>query len=220
MLRALAHPVLFAGLLVGFLLSVTVHYAAQAAVDRGAARRVFREVRRRPVTILDPFGAVAAALVGPGWGVSRTPVARGRGNRLAVLLAGPVAVLLLGGVAVGGYLAVGGPRFLLGLEGPATIIHVLPLPAAQSFLLALGVEALGVAVLSLVPLPPLTGWQILMLFAGRELGWQRARHYLEERNFGVLALLVLLILPIGVGGPILLELVDWAVGLLLGLVGS
>jgi hypothetical protein len=182
---------------------------------------------RQPSRIIDPFGAVAAAIAGPGWGVSRQQPLRwrGRGRQVLLLLAGPAASLAVGAAGIAVYLAVGGPRGLLEvvrlshlLQGRSTDLVQVFLTRGQLFPLAFGLEALAVAVLSLVPLPPLTGWRILMLYSGRSLGWQRAREYLEERNFGVVALLLLLLIPLGLGGPILLELIDWVVGLLVGLV--
>ena len=218
MLRALAHPVTFLGLLVGFLVAIIAHAIAQAVVARGYGdRQAVREVRR-PQRVLDPFGVVAAAIAGPGWGVTREAPwrARGRGRQALLLLAGPAAALVVGILGIIGYLAAGGPRFVLGGIGLVDLLLSRGgLPSAQMFTLSFGIEALAVAVLSLVPLPPLTGWRILMLFSTRSTGWQRAKEYLEERNFGVLALLVLLLLPLGVGGPILLELIDWVTGLLL-----
>ncbi len=220
MLRALAHPVTFLGLLAGFLVAIAAHAAAQAAAARGYGdRRALREVRR-PQRIIDPFGAVAAAIAGPGWGVTPQPPIRGRGRGrvVAMLLAGPAAALLVGALGIVGYLAAGGPSFLLEFVRLSDLLQSrLGGPAGQMFALSFGIEALAVAVLSLVPLPPLTGWRVLMLFSGRSAGWQRAREYLEERNFGVVALLILLLIPLGIGGPILLELVDWIVGLLLGI---
>jgi hypothetical protein len=217
-LRALAHPVTFLGLLAGFLVAIAAHAVAQAAAARGYSdRRALRELRR-PQRIIDPFGAVAAAVAGPGWGVSRQQPFRwrGRGRQVLQLLAGPAASLVVGAAGIALYLAVGGsqydmPRLSDLLQGRSTGDR------GWDFTLAFGLEALAVAVLSLVPLPPLTGWRILMLFSGRSLGWQRAREYLEERNFGVLALLLLLLIPLGLGGPLLLELIDWVVSLLTGL---
>jgi hypothetical protein len=217
-LRALAHPVTFLGLLAGFLVAIAAHAVAQAAVARGYRdRRALRELRQ-PKRIIDPFGAVAAAVAGPGWGVSREQPLRwqGRGRQVLLLLAGPAASLAVGVAGIAVYLAAGGPRYLLDvvrlsdlLQGQGTGDAGLVVP------LAFGLEALAVAVLSLVPLPPLTGWRILMLYSGRSMGWQRAREYLEERNFGVLALLLLLLIPFS--NPILVQLIGWVVGLLVGL---
>ena len=90
-------------------------------------------------------------------------------------------------------------------------------PAAPLFFLGLAVELLGMAVLALVPLPPLPGWRLLELASTGSVGWQRAREYLVEKNLGVLALLVLLILPLGGSTPLLLGIVDTVVGSLLNI---
>jgi len=217
MLRSLAHPVTFLGLLVGYLLAIAAHAAAQAFVARSLGDRWATRDLRKPAKIIDPFGAISAAIAGPGWGITREGRYRSRGQQLTMLLAGPVAAMLVGVIGVVGYLVAGGLRELLSLIRLADLLQGVTGPAGQVFTLSLGVEALAVGVLSLIPLPPLTGWRILMLYAGRSQGWQRARYYLEERNFGVVALLVLLLIPLGFGGPLLLELVDWIVGLLLGL---
>jgi hypothetical protein len=215
MLRALGSPVSFLGLLAGFLIAVIVQAYAQAGVarllgDRAAVRRI-GGVRR----LLDPFGAVAAVLAGPGWGVTPEIPLRSRG-RIAVallagpvaLLAGPVAVAFVGGVALAGYVLAGGYRPALAGAGVSSVIDGVDLPAAQAFLVSLGLEALGMAVLALVPLPPLPGWRLLELASTGSLGWQRARHYLVDVNLGVLALLVLLILPLGGGHPPLIAILD------------
>ena len=83
MLRALGTPLSFLGLLVGFLLAVVVQayasaFAARILGDRAAYRRL-GGIRR----VLDPFGAVAAALGGLGWGVLPEMPLRSRG-RLAL----------------------------------------------------------------------------------------------------------------------------------------
>ncbi len=215
MLRALGTPVAFLGLLVGFLLALVLQAYAHAAAaralgDRAAFRRL-GGVRR----VLDPFGAVAAALAGPGWGVTPEMPLRSRGRLAVALLAGPAAVALVGVLALLGYLLAGGPRQALPGAGPGTVLRGVEGSAAPVFLFALGLELLGMAVLALVPLPPLPGWRLLELAATGSVGWQRAREYLVEKNLGVLALLVLLVLPFGGSSPPLLAIVDTAVGSLL-----
>ncbi|HEY9392342.1 MAG TPA: hypothetical protein VIR27_21525 [Mycobacteriales bacterium] len=205
MLRALGHPISFLGLVVGFLAGIFVLYHAQALTarllgDRMAARGG-RDLRRT----VDPFGAVAAAISVPGWGSLPETNLRSTGRRAVVLLMGPVAAAAVGLAALVGYRAVGGPHVVV---GPGDLLGGVPLPAGQTFLLCLGVESLGIAVLSLVPLPPLTGWRLLQLASSHSLGWQRARYWLEERNVGVVILLALLIFPLGRGVPLLVELVD------------
>jgi hypothetical protein len=217
-LRALGHPISFLGLVVGFVAAVFLLFYAQAWVARlmgdRTALRGSHDLRRA----LDPFGAVAGTISIPGWGNSAETALRSPLRRAVALLAGPAAAAALGLAALGGYLAAGGMRFLLEAGvGPGDVVGGTRLPAAQAFLLCLGVEALGVAVLSLVPLPPLTGWRLLLLASSHSLGWQRARYWLEERNVGVIALLVLLVFPLGGGRPPLVGLVDAIVRPLTGL---
>jgi hypothetical protein len=227
MLRALGHPVAFLGMLIGFLLAIPVQAyvqvsCAKAFGDRPAFRRAFgdRLTRRRIGDlrrVLDPFGAVAAALGGLGWGVTPDIQLRSRGRLALALLAGPVAVAVLGVLAVLGFVLVGGPADFLPGRGPGAVLSGVDGPAGQLFFLGLTMELLGMAVLALVPLPPLPGWRLLELASTGSVGWQRAREYLVERNLGVLALLVLLILPLGGSSPILLNIVDTVVGSLLDL---
>jgi hypothetical protein len=227
MLRALGSPAAFLGLLLGFLLAVFVQAQITAAIaralgDRPAFRRAFgdRSTARRVGDlrrVLDPFGAVAAALGGLGWGVTPDVPLRSRGRQALALLAGPVAVALLGVLALVGFVLVGGPSSALPDRGPGSLLGDVDGPAAQLFFLGLGLELLGMAVLALVPLPPLPGWRLLELASTGSVGWQRAREYLVEKNLGVLFLLVLLVLPLGGSTPLLLNIVDTVVGSLLDL---
>jgi hypothetical protein len=215
MLRALGSVPSFLGLLVGFLAALLVQAYIQAATaralgDRAALRRL-GGVRR----VLDPFGAVAAALGGPGWGVTPEMPLRSRGRLAVALLAGPVTVGVLGMLGVLAYVLVGGPTAALPGAGPGDVIGGVDLPAGQALFVSLGLEALGMAVLALVPLPPLPGWRLLELASTGSPGWQRARHYLVDNNLGVLALLTLLILPLGGSRPLLIAILDAAVGSLL-----
>ena len=217
MLRALGTPLAFVGLLLGFLLAVLIQAYVQAATARALGDRpAFRRlggIRR----VLDPFGAVAAALGGVGWGVTPDIPLRSRGRIALALLSGPVAVVAAGLLALLAFALVGGPAAALPGIGPSTVLRGIEGDAVPVFFLALGLELLGVAALALVPLPPLPGWRLLELASTGSIGWQRARDYLVEKNLGVLALLILLILPLGGSTPLLLGIVDTAVGSLLDL---
>ncbi len=225
MLRTLGHPPVFLGMLLGFLLAVPVQAYVQASCartfgDRPAFRRAFgdRLTMRRVGDlrrVLDPFGAVAALLGGLGWGVTPDIQLRSRGRLAVALLAGPVAVALLGVLAVVGFVLVGGPTEVLPGSGPGTLLAGVSGSVAPLFFFGLALELLGMAVLALVPLPPLPGWRLLELASTGSVGWQRAHEYLVEKNLGVLALLVLLILPLGGSTPLLLNIVDTVVGSLL-----
>lgn len=212
MLRALGTPLAFVGLLVGFLLAVLIQAYVQAATARALGDRpAFRRlggIRR----VLDPFGAVAAALGGVGWGVTPDIPLRSRGRIALALLSGPIAVVGAGLLALLAFVLVGGPTAALPGTGPGTVLQGIEGDAAPVFFLALALELLGMAALSLVPLPPLPGWRLLELASTGSIGWQRAREYLVEKNLGILALLILLILPLGSTTPLLLQIVDTAVG--------
>lgn len=219
MLRALGHPASFFGLLIGFLLAVIVHRLAQRAVGRMLGDRSVQPSGHPAALFLDPFGAVAAVLGGLGWGHSAESTLRSPARRTVALLAGPVAVAGLSAVALVGYLAAGGNRIVVASFTPGTVVSgISGPPAGQIILLCAGLEAAGMAVLGFVPLPPLTGWSVLSLFMRPTTGWQRARMYLEDRNIGVAVLLVLLVLPLGPGGPLLVHLIDVIVGAILGAV--
>ena len=108
---------------------------------------------------------------------------------------------------------------VLAVAGVHVASHVsLETAFAIAFFYSLALELLGMAVFTLVPLPPLAGWRLLELASTGSIGWQRAREYLVEKNLGVLALLILLILPLGGSSPLLIVIVDRAVDGLLGLV--
>jgi len=211
-LRALGTPVAFLGLLVSFLLAVVIQAYVQAATARALGDRpAFRRlggVRR----VLDPFGAVAAALAGPGWGVTPDIPLRSRGRLALALLSGPVAVAVTGMLALLCFVLVGGSSSALPGAGPGTVLRGIEGAVGPVFFLSLGLGLLGMAALALVPLPPLPGWRLLELASTGSVGWQRAREYLVEKNLGVLALLILLILPLGGSPPLLLGIVDTAVG--------
>jgi Zn-dependent protease len=62
-------------------------------------------------------------------------------------------------------------------------------------LFAASLTTIEVALLYLVPLPPLDGARIMWALAPPTAGWQKARYYLEEQNYG-LGILIVLLLPI------------------------
>ena len=214
MLRALGHPVSFVGLLVGFLAAILAATAGQHACARMLG---VRTAPREPSAAgwIDPYGAVAAILGGPGWGIVDTPTNRSKARRCIVLLAGPAIALVIGVAALAGYAyRAGGRQFLYGAD-LGQVVHGLQGPAGQVLLVCIGLEAVTVGLLMLIPLPPLTGWHVLSLFVRPTTSWQRTRMYLEERNIGVLILLVLTVLPLGGDLPILVQILDWIVGRIL-----
>jgi Zn-dependent protease len=217
-LYAIGHPLLFLGLALGFVMASTAHAASQAFVaTRMGDRRPRADARLSldPRRQLDPFGCLAAALAGPGWARPvevGTGYFRGAGRRvLAGLAVGPVVSgalgvgLLLAGRAVG----LSTPLGLSGFTDLSDLLHgrVVADNQLAGMLVAGGTAALAVALISLVPLPPLDAGRALFALAPRS-SWQRARHWLIEQNVGLVAVLALLIIPISGEGPLLLVLLD------------
>src|SRR5688572_4037930 len=83
---------------------------AQAAAGGARLAQQGRGVLH-PRRHIDPFGAVAAVIAGVGWGTptSLTPGWRGKPTRQAMaVLAGPIALVLIGLVVVAVYRGLGG----------------------------------------------------------------------------------------------------------------
>lgn len=231
MLYALTHLPSFLVLLASFVVGVTLHGWIQCLVaDRTGDRRprLERRLQPDPRRHVDPFGAVAVALSGLGWAKPVEPPARGRrGALVAVSLAGPAANLLLGAALLlvwhAWYADAGGFSSLVasvvsdgGGSELLTRGATLEEDAGGVVLLLAGTSQLYLGALSLVPLPPLDGSRLLFGLAPRTPGWQKAEHYLVEQNIGLVALLVLLVIPLAAGVPLLPYLLD---GFLAPLVG-
>ena len=216
MLYALGEPVAFVALVVSFLLALVL----RAVAIRLTARGLRLADRREPVTPrlredVDPFGAVAAAIGGMGWGkmltVDDVPRYQGRGKAIAVFAAGPVLCIVVSQLLLLIY-RVAYPDNLLSLIGPADVLLGVALPLGEQVLLSLAVGLLCFGLLALIPIPPLDGFGILhnaLTRPGRGMQWMRL--WFEDKNIGVLVLLVLCIFPFGF--PFLLQILN-----LLGLV--
>ena len=207
MLYSLAHLDTFLILLLGVLLAWAVHVAAQRLVQ-GWIPETKWLLQRRPglAGLVDPFSAVAAIL-GPasaGW----TPPVEWNSHRgskrplITLLLAGPVGNVLVGAGCLVGFEAWVGPTVTTGLLGAYSRIFLgnfvdfadaIGGPILQRSLFVFGLLQLIVAVISLIPLPPLEGGRLLFLLTPKTVGWQKAEYQLAERNIGLIVLLVGLI---------------------------
>ncbi|GGN51194.1 Zn-dependent protease [Actinoplanes campanulatus] len=212
MLFALGDPVAFVALLAAFLLSLWL----RAAAMRFTARTVGLAERRQSLRLrlredIDPFGAVAAAVGGTGWGkvVSVDEVSRwrGRGRAAAVFAAGPVACILSGEVIIAGYSLAFPDNLLDDLSVGQVLFGAGYLPYAQQVVLSLGVGLLAFGLLALIPIPPLDGFGILwnaLRTPGPSMNWMRL--WFEDKNLGVLILLICAFFPTGY--PILIRIID------------
>jgi Zn-dependent protease len=210
-LFALGKPVAFAALVVAFLLGLLL----RAFAIRLTARSLGIADRRESVTPrlredIDPFGAVAAALGGMGWGkmisVDEVPRHRGRARAAAVFAAGPLTCIVVAEVLLLVYKLLF-PANLLSVVGPAAVYYGFDLPAGELALLSLAVGLLFFGLLALIPIPPLDGFGILYSALRRPgPGMQWMRLWFEDKNVGVLILLILALFPFG--SPFLLRLLN------------
>ncbi|GAA2904275.1 hypothetical protein Acy02nite_85720 [Actinoplanes cyaneus] len=213
MLFALGTPVAFVALVVSFLCgvmlrAVAIRFTARTVglADRGD--RLAPSFRHD----LDPFGAVGAALGGMGWGkmltVDDVPRWRGRGRAAAVFAAGPVACILAGELLVAAFALTESDAGLFRFLTVAEILHgIAGLPYGQQALLSFGVGLLAFGLLALIPMPPLDGFGILYNALRKPgPGMQWTRLWFEDKNIGVLLLLVFSLFPTGY--PLILHLLD------------
>jgi Zn-dependent protease len=215
MLYALRHPVALGGLALGFVVAVVVHAWARGELARRTRQTGLlsapagpRDARRQT----DPFGLVALILAGVGWMRPLEPAGRwraGRVRRIALALSGPVANLVVGSAAFLAYRAMGGSGPLAAAVGARSSLQgSLVGTAAEQLVAGIAFANLAMAVLEVVPIPPLEGADVLFSLVPPTPGWQRVRHYLAEQNWGVAVVLLLVLLPIAGNAPPLLELID------------
>jgi Zn-dependent protease len=202
-LYALGTPFSFLVLVASFVVAVTLHgWAASVAADRTGDRgpRMQGRLRPDPRRHLDPFGAIAGLIAGFGWSrpLDPLPARRRRAGLIVSCLAGPAVNVLLGLAAIVAFGLMSG--LALASSTAKLLQDAAPSQAsAEVAVLLFGLMNLYVGVLSLVPIPPLDGGRLLFGLAPRTVGWQKAQYHLVEQNIGLVALLVLLLLPLG--GP-------------------
>jgi hypothetical protein len=212
-LFALGEPVAFVALVVSFLLGLVLRAVAMRFTARvaglGDGRPVLRFSLREDI---DPFGAVAAAIGGMGWGrqlsVDEVPRWRGRGRAAAVFAAGPIACILAGELMIAGFALIH-PAGALAVLDPGMILRGFqPLSIGGQVVLSLGTGLLTFGLLALIPIPPLDGFGVLWNLLGKPgpgMAWMRL--WFEDKNIGALILLVCSFFPTGY--PILLWIIDF-----------
>lgn len=221
MIFALRHPAVLLGLLLGFLVGVILRVEVQRRIARSPTpgrRGALRGVGSRVTTLrprtgwaayFDPYGAVAAALAGVGWGSRPAP---GRGRRTDIAqLAGALAVHgALAAVGFAGFDAAGGPLSVLGGVNVSDVLHgsIHAPSTGQSVALGFGMVNLACGLLALTPIPPLELGVVLWSRLPRSPGARRFAYHLLEEQWGVAVILVLLLLPLGGGPPALLAIID------------
>jgi hypothetical protein len=225
LLFALGQPAAFAGLLIGFVLALLLRAVAIRLVGRWAGLTDRHDsVRPRLREDVDAFGAVAAAVGGAGWGkiidVDEVPRWRGRGRAALVFAAGPIFTIVAAQFV---FLAF---RLLYGYDDAAFYFlspsDVLRGQFEATFdvqlLLSIAVGLLGFGLISLLPIPPLDGFGLLWSAQrnpGR--GMQGYRLWFQEKNLGVVILLVCCFFPLSY--PLLLVPIDLLGGIFMQIWG-
>ena len=172
-----------AGIVLGMLAGITTHEFSHAAVADQLGDhqpRALGRVSLNPLRHLDPLGTALLVLVGIGWGkpvpVNIAALHPGRTGMALVAGAGPVANLL---VALGLALIyraadlAGTGGAVLQLVYVATVVNLL------------------LAILNLIPIPPLDGFSVLIALVPPRWEYSIRRY----QGYGVVLLLLLLILP-------------------------
>jgi Zn-dependent protease len=210
-LFALGEPVAFCALVLSFLLGLFLRAVAIRLASRSLGLADRREpIAPRPREDVDPFGAVGAALGGMGWGkmlsVDEVPRYRGSGRAAAVFAAGPLTCIVAAELLLATYTVLYQDG-LLGILSPGAVLLGIGLPVAQQVLLSVAVGLLSFGLLALIPIPPLDGFGLLY-FAMRKPGpgMQWMRLWFEEKNVGVLILLICCLFPLGY--PFLLVIIN------------
>jgi Zn-dependent protease len=213
-LYSLGHPVAFAALVVSFLLGLVLRAIAVRLSARtlGMADRN-ESIMPRLREDVDPFGAVAAAIGGMGWGkalsVDDIPRWRGRGRAAIVFAAGPLTCIVIAQLFLAAAV-VSYPDGLLQYANPSSILlggYAGTVSFGEQILLSLGVGLLTFGLLELIPIPPLDGFGILYSALPRPgAGMQWMRLWFEQKNVGVVLLLALCLFPFG--APFLLIILN------------
>jgi len=197
-LWALGQPAAAIGLIGAFALGLGIRATAQRCCARWLGDRV--QLRPSPRTDIEPLGAVAVLVGGTGWGRG---FSGGLRRRWLVLLAGPCSVLLVSQLALAAFcVAYPLDRDALRLNRPSDVLRGVVAPTmAEQLVLSVAVGLLCFGLLTLVPVPPLDGYRLFRLVWGLAGDGPP----LADR-LGVVALLVLLIVPIGPDPPLLVVL--------------
>lgn len=193
-----------AGIVLGMLAGITTHEFSHALVaDQLGDRqpRALGRVSLNPLRHLDPLGTALLVLVGIGWGkpvpVNVAALRPGRAGMAFVAGAGPVANVLVALILALAYRAfdlTGAGGAVLQLIYVATVVNLL------------------LAILNLIPIPPLDGFAVLTALVPPRWEYSIRRY----QGYGVVLLLLLLILPSSPLGGVLGLAYPWA-ALLCGL---
>ena len=172
-----------AGIAIALVVGITFHEFSHAFVADALGDhrpRALNRVNLNPVNHIDPVGALVFVLAGFGWGrpvpVNVYALRPGRIGMAFVSLAGPIANVVVAVLAAVVFRVAG----LTGAEGLLTDI----LTWVVYFNLVL-------AILNLIPIPPLDGYNTVLAFLPPRTVFTVQRY----APYGIIVLLVLVLLP-------------------------
>jgi hypothetical protein len=207
MLFALRQPATLLGLLLGFAAGCYLRATLQQAAIGGA--RLAREARR-PRVWLDPYGSVAALLAGVGWS-PRPELSRFKPRQVWVMVVVAVGVhAALAAIGLAAYVAAGGSRQAFPILDSITVLHGTQFVATtfgQRVALGFGIENLGCGLLALMPIPPLELGVALWSVLPKSPAARRLAYRVLEEQWGVVAVLLFLVVPLAGELPLFLQLV-------------
>jgi Zn-dependent protease len=183
LLEGLTIPALV-GIILGMLAGITAHefsHALAADVLGDHQPRALGRVSLNPLRHLDPFGTLLLVLVGIGWGkpvpVRVEALRPGRTGMALVAASGPVANVVVALLLAGSYRIVE----FAGLGGT---------DALDALYLAVAINLL-LAILNLIPIPPLDGFSVVISLLPPR--WEYAIR--PWARYGVVLLIILLLIP-------------------------
>jgi Zn-dependent protease len=206
-----ADPAVLAGIAVALVVGITFHEFSHAftADQLGDHRpRALGRVSLNPVRHIEPMGAIFFLIAGFGWGrpvpVNVYALRPGRIGMAMVAGAGPIANVVVAVVFAVVFRALD----MSGLLGdPGSFVTQL--------LFSIVLFNVVLALFNLLPIPPLDGYNIVLPFLPPRTAFMVQRY----AQYGMLALLLLVVLSYGPGGgPIglLFDAAGWIARLLIG----
>jgi len=194
----ISHPASLLGIALALIIGFYAHDVAQVLTARALGDPMPRRAGKlspRPERHLGPFSVVAFIISGLGWTEPIPMNDRWRARRVQVtlaLVAGPLVPAALGLLAL---LAV--RPFITTVVvtlGDRSFVQSATASFPGQMFYAMSATFVGLAILALIPVPPMDGGRILFTWGGQSYGWQHWREEFDQK-WGIPIILAILIIP-------------------------